>query len=141
MSFEPATGKHHSGASQEAAPPQPSASSVSTRARDYLPELLPMPASSYTVSHHHTQCHIIIHSVTSSYTVSHHHTQCHIIIHSVTSSYTVSQHQAWSRCTGYLRFRVYGQHPNTRFPYTRTQVSIHTHKRTDESSFFSHTSK
>jgi len=36
--------------------------------------------SSYTVPHHHTQCHIIIHSVTSSYTVSHHHTQCHIII-------------------------------------------------------------
>jgi hypothetical protein len=33
-----------------------------------------------------------IHSVTSSYTVSHHHTQCHIIIHSVTSSYTVSHH-------------------------------------------------
>ena len=28
----------------------------------------------------------IIHSVTSSYTVSHHHTMCHIIIHSVTSS-------------------------------------------------------
>ena len=26
-----------------------------------------------SVSHHHTQCHIIIHSVTSSYTVSHHH--------------------------------------------------------------------
>jgi hypothetical protein len=43
--------------------------------------------SSCLVSHHHTQCHIIIHSVTSSYTVSHHHTQCHIIIHSVTSSY------------------------------------------------------
>jgi hypothetical protein len=29
-------------------------------------------------------------SVTSSYTVSHHHAQCHIIIHSVTSSYIVS---------------------------------------------------
>ena len=28
-----------------------------------------------------SQRHIIIHSVTSSYTVSHHHTQCHIIIH------------------------------------------------------------
>ena len=27
-----------------------------------------------TVSHHHTECHIIIQSVTSSYTVSHHHT-------------------------------------------------------------------
>jgi hypothetical protein len=26
------------------------------------------------VSHHHTWCHIIIHSVTSSYIVSHHHT-------------------------------------------------------------------
>jgi hypothetical protein len=44
------------------------------------------------MSHHHTQCHIIIHSVTSSYTVSHHHTQCHIITHSVTSSYIVSHH-------------------------------------------------
>jgi hypothetical protein len=32
-----------------------------------------------------------LHSVTSSYTVSHYHTQCHIIIHSVTSSYIVSQ--------------------------------------------------
>ena len=42
-----------------------------------------VPHVSYTVSHHHTQCHIIIHSVTSSYTVSRHHTQCHFIIHSV----------------------------------------------------------
>jgi len=55
--------------------------------------------SSYTVPHHHTQCHIIKHSVissygvTSSYTVSHHQTQCHFIKHSVTSSYTVSHHQ------------------------------------------------
>ena len=48
--------------------------------------------SSYIVSRHHTQCHIIIHSVTSSYIVSRHHTQCHVIIHSVTSSYIVSHH-------------------------------------------------
>jgi hypothetical protein len=44
------------------------------------------------VSHHHTECHIIIQSVTSSYRVSHHHTECHIIIQSVTSSYRVSHH-------------------------------------------------
>ena len=42
-----------------------------------------LPLQGVTVSHHHTQCHIIIHSVTSSYTVSHHHTQCHIIIFAV----------------------------------------------------------
>ena len=68
--------------------------------------------SSYTVSHHHTQCHIIIRNVTSSYSVissyavSHHHTQCHkqstitlayrpqcnIIIHNFTSSFAVSHH-------------------------------------------------
>ena len=51
--------------------------------------------SSYTVKHHHTQCHIIIHSDTSSRTVSHHHLPRaedslgtrNIIIRSVTSSY------------------------------------------------------
>ena len=34
---------------------------------------LPSVTSSYIESHHHTQCHIIVHSVTSSYIESHHH--------------------------------------------------------------------
>jgi hypothetical protein len=66
--------------------------------------------SSYILSHHHTYCHIIIHTVTSSYmqqqlgsrmqdgsvrgvvsqvTIR---CQCHIIIHSVASTYIVSHH-------------------------------------------------
>ena len=72
------------------------------------------------VSHHHTQCHIILHSVTSlyihsatsshTYMVSHHHTQCHLIIHLLVLSYSVTSTRLRRRAV-FLFFLFWSQAP------------------------------
>ena len=102
--------------------------------------------SSYRMSHHHTECHVIIHSVTSSYsvldtssilgtwsTVSHPHT-----VQSVTSSYTVSHHhtqcstrrRSWVhgvQCHILIQYRVSRHHTQCHIIIHMRLVKLHMH--------------
>ena len=92
------------------------------------------------MSHHYTQCHIIIHRVTSSYIVSHHHTSCHIINgprHTASLMIFIMHTKCIWLCLRVsgrvgsgkrVALGVYFNHARTHTQNTPTPVPAHTHE-------------